>query len=634
MQKLVLFITFLMPVCLYSKSTIHFEDFNNCASISWTAVAGSTDSEAFDDWSCKTFSGRTYMEIYDGDGNNDEDWLISPSFNLDVTNEEYFSFEYDNASDISGLTLFYSTNFSGTYNSTAIDAANWIAIPLDLYDIDNDAYTSNFTFQRAISLNNISGTNVYLAFRFISTSSTQGWSIDNTRIIADYYEDAVNSIGTGGKCATLKTVLHQLVRGHDMIYYTSSNYDVWDAIYATDKRWNDDNTAIIVYDMYSDNPNGVEPYEFTLGADRDIGMNAGMESVYYNREHVFPKSWWGGGTSMFDTAYTDIHHIVPSDQNVNSRKSNHPLANTNSPTHTTDNGCKVGPSAISGYTGTVFEPIDEYKGDFARMLFYMLVRYEPNFPSWQANYVSAMNSDTYTPFDSWYLENLLCWHENDPVSTKELDRNNAVYSIQGNRNPFIDHPEYAFFIWGTCGNLGCPSTLPVEMASFTGKATEQQVSLLEWHTLSEVGTSHFEVEHSLNAQHFESIYRTSAQGAEQVEYHYQYEHDNAAFGMNYYRIKSVDWDGSYEYSQIVGVRHENDNSIDVYPTLADDMVHIQSEQKGIHIQLYDFGGNICLQTSVSDESHLEIFVGTLPSGYYILRCESGSLVETKRIFVK
>ena len=178
----------------------------------------------------------------------------------------------------------------------------------------------------------------------------------------------------------------------------------------------------------------------------------------YNREHSLPKSWFGGGTSVGPG--TDIFHIYPTDVNVNTKRGNNPFGVVSSPTYTSPNGSKIGPcSWPSGYTGTVFEPADYLKGDLARGYFYMLI-------AW-----NAYNSSTYSftqdtdgegavifnntitsagnyGLTSFGLQLLLKWHREDPVSQKEIDRNNAVQAIQGNRNPFIDYPCLVEYIWG------------------------------------------------------------------------------------------------------------------------------------------------------------------------------------------
>jgi endonuclease I len=635
MRYFIMMLGLLLCNTSFSQSIIHQEDFNICNSVSWTAVAGSLDNEFFDSWKCSNYNGRDYFEIYDGDGNNDDDWLISPAFNLDNYNKEYLSFEYDNSSDINGLEFLYSTNYSGANTASAIDAATWTALEITVFDIDNDAYTSNFSFQRAIDLSNISGSSVYFAFHFTSTSTTQGWGIDNIRIAVDYYENIINEVANGSKCLSLKSALHELIRGHERIEYTDSDYDVWDAFYLTDKRLNDAGTATIVYDVYSDNPAGAEPYEFTLGLDKDFGIITGAEGNYYNREHVMPQSWWGGSIST-DTQYTDIQHILPCDQYVNTIKSNHPMGETPFPGYTTMNGSKRGWSTINGYAGNVFEPIDEYKGDFARILLYMTVRYQYLIPSWESNYAGAMTTDVYTSFEPWLLEVLICWHENDPVSQKEIDRNNAVYSIQKNRNPFIDHPEYAHFIWGNCGNVTCPITLPVELASFTGRALDNQQSLLSWATASESMSSHFEVEYSLDGTYFEHIGDVKSKGYSTSYANYQFTHKNASFGLNYYRLKSVDIDGQFEYSEIINIRHQSKKWVQLYPTLVENNIHLDFNESILdaEIQIFNTQGKLMLSKQLNNSPHQEIQLNDLSTGIYFVSIKSGTLVETERIFVK
>jgi hypothetical protein len=369
---------------LWANTILHEEDFDNCGSITWTAVAGSGNSDSFG-WECTTWSGRTFMDIYDSNGTGDEDWLISPSFDLDAYSKEYFSFEYNNNTDIAGLTLMYSTDYSGAGNAAAIAAATWTALPTDPFDIDNGVSVSQFLFQRSVDLSAISGTSVYLAFRYISPGNgTQGWSIDNVRLTADYYAPIEAAIASGSKCLALKVVLHNHIKDHRRFNYTSSDFDIWDALYVTDRRLNDAGSAPIVYDMYSDNPTGPEDYEFTFGVphqDVGNGTSSTPEGTYYNREHVFPKSWWGGGTTSTDTQHTDIHYVIPSDYRVNYLKWNYPLGEVDSPTDITNNGTRLGPNSTAGYSGTVLEPIDEYKGDFARLMFYVSTRYMGYAPS-------------------------------------------------------------------------------------------------------------------------------------------------------------------------------------------------------------------------------------------------------------
>lgn len=242
-----------------------------------------------------------------------------------------------------------------------------------------------------------------------------------------YYSSANGLSGTA-----LQQALHDIIDNHNVLSYTPG---IWDAVKLTDAR--SDGT---VWDMYSDNPAGTNPYNYTFVTDQCGNYNS--EADCYNREHSFPKSWFDDASPM----YTDLNHIFPTDGYVNNRRGNYAFGETSSPSWTSQNGSKVGPSSVSGFSGTVFEPIDEYKGDFARAHLYMAVRYYGEDSSWPGGDMT----DGAQP-EEWALNMLLQWHSDDPVSTKETDRNDQVYSLQGNRNPFIDDPAFADKIWSSTG---------------------------------------------------------------------------------------------------------------------------------------------------------------------------------------
>jgi hypothetical protein len=143
-------------------------------------------------------------------------------------------------------------------------------------------------------------------------------------------------------------------------------------------------------------------------------------------------------------------HIYPTDGKVNGMRSNYPFGEVSSPTYTSMQGAKLGANITPGYSGIVFEPINDYKGDLARSYFYMATRYQNLIAGWQsngnANEVLAGNS--FPAYDAWFIELLLKWHNQDPPSVKEINRNNVLYGYQNNRNPFVDSPQYAHRIWG------------------------------------------------------------------------------------------------------------------------------------------------------------------------------------------
>ena len=150
--------------------------------------------------------------------------------------------------------------------------------------------------------------------------------------------------------------------------------------------------------------------------------------------------------------YTDIHHLFATDTKVNSMRGNNPYGNVGTASWTSTNGSKLGSASDTlGYTGTVFEPIDEFKGDFARGYLYMATRYEDVISGWSTNSDNAnavLDGSADKVYEDWMLAMLKEWHESDPVSQKEIDRNEAAYLFQGNRNPFIDNPGYVELIWG------------------------------------------------------------------------------------------------------------------------------------------------------------------------------------------
>ena len=209
---------------------------------------------------------------------------------------------------------------------------------------------------------------------------------------------------------------------------TDVGYDgLWEVYQTTDRRPDGK-----VWDMYSD------VTDFTFGTDK-CG-NYKNEGDCYNREHSVPKSWFSKASPM----YSDAWHVYPTDGKINSYRSNNPFGEVGSGASSSKNGfSKWGSCVTPGYTGTVFEPNDEYKGDFARTYFYFATRYQDRIDNWGGIFIS-----TYPHIVKWQLDMLLRWNELDPVSQKEIDRNDAVQKEQGNRNPFIDYPELVDLIFG------------------------------------------------------------------------------------------------------------------------------------------------------------------------------------------
>ena len=252
-----------------------------------------------------------------------------------------------------------------------------------------------------------------------------------------YYTNAVGKIDEA-----LMTALEGIIYTHTQLGYN----DLWDAYPYTDAG--SDGYYI---DMYSTCKYNKSSYH--VGTASYVGQGL-------NREHSFPKSWFGGEEYPM---YTDLMMIIPTDGYVNQRRSNYPYGvcaggetYTNEDLGVTMLG-KLGTSTYNGYTAKVFEPDDEYKGDFARIYFYMVTCYKSDVKNWPGSGQLDYATNGYKAFSNWSLQMLLEWHRADPVSAKEIARNEAVYSSkignkeygQGNRNPFVDHPELAEYIWGT-----------------------------------------------------------------------------------------------------------------------------------------------------------------------------------------
>lgn len=240
---------------------------------------------------------------------------------------------------------------------------------------------------------------------------------------AEYYKNCENK---GGE--TLLKALYETISSHRNVGYDG----LWNVYRTSDVKANGK-----IWDMYSTK-------EWPVGSQQCGSYK--LVGDCYNREHSFPKSWFSKGSPMVSDAF----HIYPTDGKVNGQRSNHPYGECANGTTLPSNGSvhalgRLGSSTTPGYTGTVFEPDDQYKGDFARSYFYMAACYYDKIRGWDSPMLAG---NSYPAFSKWAIDLLLKWHRQDPVSEKEIKRNDAVYAHQNNRNPFIDHPELAEYVWG------------------------------------------------------------------------------------------------------------------------------------------------------------------------------------------
>jgi len=236
-----------------------------------------------------------------------------------------------------------------------------------------------------------------------------------------YYDSAEGLEGE-----ELREALSIIISGHNAQSYGS----LWEHFELTDKK--SDGT---VWDVYSDTPGTFPPYVYQFVSDQCGSYT--QEGDCYNREHSVPSSWFDSAAP----AYTDLFHLYPVDGYVNGMRSDHPYGPVSNPTYTSQNGGKRGPCVFPGYSGTAFEPIDDFKGDLARTYFYMATRYKSTLSAWNSSMFSQGN------LSPWAAEMLLQWAATDPVDDKETARNEAVYLIQNNRNPYIDRPVFAEEVW-------------------------------------------------------------------------------------------------------------------------------------------------------------------------------------------
>lgn len=231
----------------------------------------------------------------------------------------------------------------------------------------------------------------------------------------------------GKNTANLRSALQTIItNGHSVVSYSGlwTAYGTTDINPSTGKIW----------DMYSN-------CGYTLSTNQ-CGTYS-VECDCYNREHSTPQSWFGGSAPM----YSDLFNVYPTDGKVNGMRSNYPYGEVGSASYTSQNGSMLGASSFSGYSGTVFEPIDEYKGDFARTYFYMATRYAGLCESWTGE-ATVIYGSANLGLTAYGANLFLTWSRQDPVSAKEIARNDNVYGVQNNRNPFIDFPGLEEYVWG------------------------------------------------------------------------------------------------------------------------------------------------------------------------------------------
>ncbi len=439
-----------------------------------------------------------------------------------------------------------------------------------------------------------------------------------------YYDTAA-----GKACADLKNALKwRTLTGH-----TPKSYgDLWGQYLVSDVKPREVGTGstLTIWDIYSDNPTGPDPYNFIpgngAGGQQDAGGAANSEGILYNREHTVPLSWFGGNTSNNGPA-TDYLHLYPTDKFVNAQRSNFIYGEVAAGT-TYLNGGKLGANGFAGLSGTAFEPIDAYKGDVARSFLYFVTRYQDNMPGWDGgtNGGQAFDPTLYPSVDTPYLKLMLKWHNQDPVSQKEIDRNNAAFVYQGNRNPYIDHPEYADQVW----NFACIRSLPVDLLWFAGKLQNGN-AVLSWQVANEVNLKAYGIERSVNGRDYNAVGNVAAAGKK--DYFFTDNLTGLSGRRVYYRLKIQDKDGSFRYSEVFSVHVPSNNIFSIYPNPAKHVLNLQlfDGLSNGSLSITDLTGRVQLTQSISNAGGLiPVNIQQLAAGSYLVKVVTNKGEFTQR----
>lgn len=347
--------------------------------------------------------------------------LISPILNTQGCTKVVLRFEHTTYAANSTSDVAYSMV------KVSKDGVNWTQVAIPTWptkrwgfvacEIDLTAYASN---------------KMQFMFEYVSTASYAGtWEVKNV-VVEGWWPgepDCPYEHLDGMTSSALRKALCEDILQHTMLSYNQIRGDKAKVDVRADGK---------IWDIYS----GYDFYLSDYCSNIDI-----VEGECYNREHVLPKSWWGGSTS--EPMYTDLHHVYSVDAMANDKRSAWIYDEVKSTSWSNNLGSKLGTSA--NWSGeTAFEPVDEYKGDVARVYFYMLTCYmDKDFTQGGKGYRYFSYSNGVCDFQSKSLALMLKWHRQDPVSDKEITRNAKVADLQGNSNPFVEQPALVEYIWGT-----------------------------------------------------------------------------------------------------------------------------------------------------------------------------------------
>ncbi len=450
----------------------------------------------------------------------------------------------------------------------------------------------------------------YIVFFIISGSNLFA------QIPAGYYDNAIGYTGED-----LKTALYNIIKGHTIYPYTSSSTDVWDILKETDKDTVNPDNVILVYTGWS--VNAAQEYNNGNG---------------WSREHCWPKSH--GFPDEWQPPFTDIHHLKPIDVSVNSARNNRWYAECDSVYY----DGTIPTDSWTSYTQWVWKPRDLAKGDCARAMFYMATRYEGDYnpaagvTEPDLELIDSIQQDDNSPLPLMsLLSDLLLWHVQDTVDAFELNRNNVIYTYQGNRNPFIDHPEYVCMIFGS----DCPVTEVPEMISAEGVSPNRI-------DVSWVGNS--DPDPVLVAWNYENVFGIPkgrytigdpVEGGGTVLYtgsESTCSHTGVLQQTYYYKIWSLDSVIAYSEGIETSASPLPPNSIYnpfdrllVYPNPCREVCHIDIPMD-MQLVISDINGKTMFAEYFQKGHHL-IDTGSYLPGIYIVKMIGDEMVFTKRVLV-
>ncbi|WP_421917807.1 endonuclease [Marinifilum sp.] len=305
--------------------------------------------------------------------------------------------------------------------------------------------------------------------------------------IEEYYQSATGKTGS-----ELKTSLHNIIKGHTELPYTSSEYDVWDALDEADQDPDNENHIILIY---------------TGKSIPKANKSKNNQQDYWNREHIWAKSHGDFGTD--EGPGTDIHALRACDASVNSDRSNR-LFDNGGTAHNEATDCKYDDNDFT------WEPRDAVKGDIARMIFYMAVRYEGENGRPDLELTDDLSYSTISNKDPLFgkLSTLMDWNNQDPVDAAEKARNEKVYTIQGNRNPFIDHPEWVDDIWTAAVDTESPAITELSPANGVDGVSLTANLIIKFNEEVKEGTGSV----SIKRYHDDSVFETLSIPSTRLQY--------------------------------------------------------------------------------------------------------------------